>query len=72
MTPAVPTAALLVLKIFFLVGLLLYGIFAGVLVRQEQLMADVLEESFEPIIRFLVIGHLVVAIGIFILALLLL
>ncbi len=68
MTPTVPDAILLVLKIFFLVGLLLYGIFAVVLVRQEQLMADVLEESFEPIIRFLVIGHLVVAIGIFILA----
>lgn len=68
MTPIVPDAILLVLKIFFLVGLLLYGIFAVVLVRQEQLMADVLEESFEPIIRLLVIGHLVVAIGIFVLA----
>lgn len=68
MIPTVSTAVLLILKIFFLLGLLLYSIFSAVLVRQEQLMADVLEEVFEPIIRFLVIGHLVVAIGIFILA----
>ena len=71
MTP-LPTAILFILKIFFLLGLFLYGIFAAVLVRQEQLMADVLEESFEPMIRLLVIGHLVVAIGIFILAFILL
>ncbi len=68
MIPVLPGALLLVIKIFFLVGLLLYSIFAAVLVRQEQLMADVLEESFEPILRLLVIGHLVMAIGIFVLA----
>ena len=68
MIPTVSGAVLLILKIFFLLGLLLYGIFAAVLVRQQQLMADVLEESFEPVIRLLVIGHLVVAVGIFILA----
>lgn len=63
MTP-IPSAILVVIKLFFLLGLLLYAIFAAVLVRQEQLMADVLEEMSEPIIRMLVIGHLVVAIGI--------
>lgn len=68
MTPTVSGAVLLILKILFLLGLLLYSIFAAVLVRQEQLMADVLEEAFEPIIRFLVIGHLAVAVGIFVLA----
>ena len=68
MTPTISSAVLLVLKIFFLVGLFLYGLFAGVLVRQEQLMADVLEETFESIIRLLVIGHLVVAVGVFVLA----
>jgi hypothetical protein len=50
----------------------LYSIFAAVLVRQEQLMANVLEETFEPILRVLVFGHLAVAIAIFILALFLL
>lgn len=68
MTTVIPSAILLLLKIFFLVGIVLYNVFAIVLVRQEQLMADVLEESFEPMIRLLVIIHLVAAIGIFILA----
>jgi len=72
MTPTVSEAVLLIIKVLTIVGLLLYSIFGAVLVRQEQLMADVLEESFEPIIRILVIGHLVVAIGIFVLAFVLL
>jgi len=72
MTPTVSDAVLMVLKVLFLVGLFIYGIFGVVLVRQEQLMGHVLEESFESIIRFLVIAHLVAAIGIFVLALFLL
>ena len=67
MTP-IPAAILIIIKLFFLLGLLLYAIFAAVLVRQEQLMADVLEETSEPVIRMLVIGHLVVAIGILVTA----
>ena len=70
MNPEVPSIAFLILKVLVLLGLIIYGVFAAVLVRQEQLMAHVLEESFEPMIRLLVIGHLVVAVGIFILALL--
>ncbi len=59
MTPlAVPSYVLMTLKIFSIVGLLLYAVFAGVLVRQEQLMAHVLEEQFQPIIRALVVVHL--------------
>lgn len=72
MTPEISGIALIVLKVLTLVGLVIYGIFAGVLVRQEQLMAHVLEESFEPMIRLLVVGHLVVSIGVFVLALFLL
>ncbi len=71
MTP-IPSAVLVIVKLFVLLGLLLYAIFAAVLVRQEQLMADVLEETFEPILRLLVLGHLIVAIGIFILGIFLL
>ena len=67
MTPVLP-AALFILKIFILTGLFLYVIFTAVLVRQEHLMAAVLEESFEPMIRLLVIGHLVAAIVVFILS----
>lgn len=72
MTQVLPATILFIIKIFFLIGLSLYAIFAAVLVRQEQLMADVLEESFEPIIRLLVIGHLVVALAIFAMAFVLL
>lgn len=64
----IPGGALLFLKILFLLGLLLYIVFAGVLVRQEQLMAHVLEESFEPAIRMLVIGHLIASLVVFLLA----
>jgi hypothetical protein len=59
MTPAaMPSYVLMTLKIFSIVGLLIYSVFAGVLVRQEQLMAHVLEEQFQPLIRTLVIVHL--------------
>ena len=68
MMNVLPPYVLLILKVLGLVGLTIYSIFAAVLVRQEQLMADVLEESFEPVLRILVIGHLVVAVGILVLA----
>ncbi len=47
----------LTLKILTLIGFVVYAIFAAVIVRQEQLMADVLEESFEPVLRILTIIH---------------
>lgn len=71
MTPLVPTV-LIVTKTLILVGFGLYTIFAFVIVRQEQLMAQVLKESFEPILRLLTIVHLLLAIGTLLLALLLL
>lgn len=60
------------LKILVLVGLVVYGVFAGILVRQEQLMAGVLEEAFEPILRILVLIHFLAALGIIGLAFILL
>lgn len=60
MTPAIiPTYVLLTIKIFSIVGLVIYTVFAGVLVRQEQLMAHVVEEQFQPVIRLLVVIHLI-------------
>ncbi len=60
MTPAViPSYIFLAIKILGIVGLLVYTVFAAVLVRQEQLMAHVLEDQFQPIIRLLVVIHLV-------------
>jgi hypothetical protein len=73
MTPAViPSYVLLTLKTFGVVGLLIYAVFAGVLVRQEQLMAHVLEEQFQPIIRTLIIVHLVATVVLLLLAIILL
>ncbi len=72
MNPDVTGVALLVAKTLVVVGMALYVVFAGVIVRQEQLMANVLEESFEPVLRLLVRIHLVAAIGMFLLALVLL
>jgi hypothetical protein len=60
------------LKILTLLGLSLYTIFAFVIVRQEQLMANVLDEAFEPVLKVLVISHLLVSIGMLFLAFLIL
>jgi len=70
--PEISGYVLVILKVFFLIGIALYGAFAGVLVRQEQLMAGVLEESFEPMLRMLVIVHLILACVLFLFALILL
>lgn len=59
-------------KVFVLVGLGLYAIFAGIMIRQEQLMAAVLEEAFEPILRLLTILHFAAAMSLLILALIIL
>ena len=73
MTPTIiPSYILLTLKIFSIVGLLIYTVFAGVLVRQEQLMAHVLEEQFQPIIRTLVIAHLIATLALLLSAIILL
>ncbi|MBI2405276.1 hypothetical protein HYV22_03810 [Candidatus Gottesmanbacteria bacterium] len=72
MTPSIEPLAFLTVKLLVLVGLALYATFAGILVRQEQLMADVLEETFEPILRILVLIHFFAALGIIGLALVLL
>lgn len=72
MTPDVLAAVLLTLKIVVLIGIGVYTVFAAIMVRQEQLMASVLEETFEPVLRLLTIIHLASAIGLFLLALILL
>lgn len=72
MTPDLTSAILLTLKIFVLIGLGLYSMFAAVVIRQEQLMAAVLEESFEPVLRTIVLVHFAASVGLFLLALFLL
>jgi len=73
MTPDfIPTYIWLSLKILSLVGIGLYTIFAAIMVRQEQLMSEVLEEQFEPILRLITIIHLAASLIVFALAIVLL
>jgi len=72
MNPDITTIGFILFKFLVLFGFGLYTVFATVILRQEQLMANVLEESFEPVLRFASFLHLVAAIGIFLLALLIL
>ncbi len=72
MTPDVFPAAYLVVKALVVLAFIIYAIFAFVMVRQEHLMATVLEESFEPILRLLTFIHLLLSIGLIILAIVIL
>lgn len=69
MIPDITSAAFLTAKLVVLFGVAVYAVFAAVIVRQEQLMAHVLEETFEPIIKLLSVIHLAAAIALFIFAL---
>lgn len=59
-------------KILFLIAIVVYIIFALVVVRQVGLMTDTLEVGFETPVRIVAWGHLLFAIGILILAILIL
>lgn len=73
MTPiAIVALVALVTKICTLIGIGLYTVFSGIMIRQEQLMAAVLEEGFEPILRLLTILHFAAAVSLFILAIIIL
>lgn len=71
-TETMPMVIWFVIKILTLLGIAVYGVFAGVMVRQEHLMSNVLEEDFEPILRLLTYIHLIVVICVFLLAIILL
>ena len=72
MTPTFPITVWLIGKLFVLLGLVIYIVFAGVMVRQEILMSKVLEEKSEPLLRVLVLIHLLLSLGLFVLSLLIL
>jgi hypothetical protein len=73
MTPdSLQIAGWIFLKVMMLVAIVIYGVFAAVMVRQEQLMAKVLESSAEPILRILTIVHFFCTVVLFIIALIIL
>lgn len=61
-----------IVRIMFLLAIGLYILFSIVIVRQVQLMTDTLELGFETPVRILAIFHLAVALGVFVLALVIL
>lgn len=70
--PFVGVSIWLIAKIFVLIALTIYIIFALVVVKQVNLMTETLEVEIESIIRLISYLHLFAAIGIFILAILIL
>ncbi len=61
-----------VVKLAILILIAMYIIFAAIIVRQEQLMAKVVEIPFSPILRIIAISHLIASFVVFFLALTLL
>lgn len=53
-----------IIKIFTIILLSLYVIFAFVIIRQVQLMTDTLEVGFEPQLKFLAFMHFIFAIAV--------
>lgn len=70
--PLLNISVWLVVKIFTLIALALYNVFAIVIVRQVKLMTDALEVGFEALVKLLSYAHLAFAILVFILALVIL
>lgn len=56
-------------KIFFLVGISVYLIFAVVLIKQVNLMLETVEETLDGFLRTVARAHLVFALAVFLIAL---
>ena len=60
---------LFIIKLFLLVALFSYVLFAWVVLRQEKFMSQVVEVPISPVLTLLVAVHFWAAVGLFILAL---
>lgn len=72
MSPDVVPTVFLFIKALVVLALCIYAVFAFVMVRQEHLMATVLEEKFEPMLRLLTFIHFALSVGLIFLAVLVL
>ncbi len=70
--PLLGVSVWFIAKIFVVFAILLYVIFALVVVRQVQLMTDTLEVGFESQVRLLSFIHLLFAIAVLIFAIIVL
>jgi len=61
-----------IIKVFVVILLFFYILLAGIVVRQVDLMNQVLEAKFSPIVHFISLIHLGVVIFIFFLSLIIL
>ena len=65
----IPTLSLwLLVKILFIIGLALYLAFAVIVIRQVGLMAKTLDGEFNLPLKFVAWAHLIVSLGVFLLA----
>lgn len=58
----------IIVKIFFIIGLSVYSIFALVIVRQVQIMSTTVKLSFELPIKVLAVIHLIFALSLLVFA----
>lgn len=73
MTPGDITAFTAVaFKLFIILGLVIYALFAGIMVRQEQLMAQTFKDASERYLRIGTIVHFAASVFVILLAVVLL
>lgn len=70
MMPVLDSSLWILVKIMFVFALLIYLVFAGVVVRQVYLMTTTLQVGFETPIRSIAWAHLFLAIAAFLFVLL--
>lgn len=70
--PLVGISVWLAVKIFILLFLAIYIVFALVVIRQIKLMSETLDMGLNLPIRFIGWGHFLFAVGIFVIAILIL
>ncbi len=70
--PLLGTSIWLIVKIFFLVALVIYLIFALVVIKQVNIMTDTLDLSFEVPVKILAFLHFLFALAVLIIAFLIL
>ena len=61
-----------IVKIFVMIALGIYAIFAGVVLKQIKMMTDTIEVGFETPILFIGLAHFLFAVGVLIFALIIL
>lgn len=70
--PILGVSVWFIAKIFVLIALIIYIVFAWVIVRQVKLMTQTLEVGFEIPLRILAFAHLIFGVVVFLVALIIL